>query len=113
MPEERDNKGKFLPGNKAAVAGGRPALPDWFKSAAPDALRYLLNVALDDVTDKDGNHVPTEPKLRLQAAERVVERVYGKVDSKMEVAVGVDAAGGTCLQVTFKSADKKPDDDEV
>lgn len=113
MPSERDNKGKFLEGNKVAANGGRPALPDWFKSAAPDALRYLLNVALDDVTDKDGNHVPTEPKLRLQAAERVVERVYGKVDSKMEVALGVDADGVQSLQVTFKTADKKPDDDEV
>lgn len=113
MPEERDNKGKFLAGNKAAVTGGRPALPDWFKSAAPDALRYLLNVALDDVTDKDGKHVPTEPKLRLQAAERVVERVYGKVDSKMELALGVGDDGVQSLHVTFKSADKKPDDDEV
>jgi hypothetical protein len=113
MTEARDTSGKFLPGNKAAVNSGRPALPDWFKSSAPDALRYLLNVALDDVTDKDGNHVPTEPKLRLQAAERVVERVYGKVDSKMEVAVGVDAAGGTCLQVSFVAADKKTSDDEV
>jgi hypothetical protein len=113
MTEARDTSGKFLPGNKAAVNSGRPALPDWFKSSAPDALRYLLDVALDEVKDKKGVHIPSEPKLRLQAAERVVERVYGKVDSKMEVAVGVDAQGGTCLQVTFKTADKKPDDDEV
>lgn len=113
MPEPmKDEKGRWLAGNKAATGvGGRPALPDWFKSAAPDALRYLLNVALDEVKDKDGQHVPTEPKLRLQAAERVVERVYGKVDSKVELSASPDGAGGMQLTVSFVAADKKSDDE--
>ena len=88
-------------------------MPKEFTDTAPECLAVIAKMALDQMTDKDGKHVPTEPKLRLQAAERVVERVYGKVDSKMEVAVGVDAQGGTCLNVTFKSADKKTNDDEV
>ena len=66
---KRDAHGRLLPG-QSGNPRGRPALPDWFKDAAPDALRHLVNVAtgIEEV----------EPELRLKAATLVVERFYGK-----------------------------------
>lgn len=69
----RDANGRLLPGQSANPTGrngGRPALPDWFRSAAPEALRYLLNVAT--------GVVDVEPELRFKAASLVVDRIYGK-----------------------------------
>ena len=66
---KRDAHGRLLPG-QSGNPRGRPALPDWFKDAAPAALQHLVNVAtgVEDV----------EPELRLKAATLVVERFYGK-----------------------------------
>ena len=69
----RDANGRLLPGQSANPNGagpGRPKLPDWFKSAAPEALRYLLNVATGEE--------PAETKDRIKAASLVVDRIYGK-----------------------------------
>jgi len=69
----RDAHGRLLPGQSANPTGrngGRPALPDWFKDAAPEALRHLVNVATGVES--------VEPELRLKAATLVVERFYGK-----------------------------------
>jgi hypothetical protein len=109
---ERDSKGRVLPGQKLALgnkgggATGRVPVPEWFITGYTEkAFRCLADI-LDDKTDAD-------IALKQKTALEVINRNCGKVDSKMEVAVGVDAAGGTCLNVTFKTADKKPDDDEV
>jgi hypothetical protein len=80
---KRDEKGRLLPG-QSANPRGKPALPDWFKSKAPEALRYLLEVATGEKGDC--------PKLRLQAAERVVERFYGKPDASIEVTATTNEA---------------------
>ena len=69
----RDANGRLLPGQSANPTGrngGRPARPDWFRSAAPEALRYLLNVATGEE--------PAETKDRIKAAALVVDRIYGK-----------------------------------
>jgi hypothetical protein len=71
----RGARGQFLPGHQST--GGRPALPDWFKSRAPDALLYLLDVAT--------GVEPVEPELRLKAAALVVDRVYGKAPETLQV----------------------------
>lgn len=65
----RDERGRLLPGGTANTRG-RPVLPDWFRSAAPEALRYLLNVATGEE--------PAETKDRIKAAALVVDRIYGK-----------------------------------
>jgi hypothetical protein len=72
----RDARGLFLPGS-TGNAGGRPSLPDWFKSRAPDALKYLLDVATGEE--------PAEPELRVKAAALVVDRVYGKAPETITV----------------------------
>ena len=74
----RDGTGKFLPGNPSK--GGRPALPDWFKDRAPEALRYLLLVAVGEE--------PAEAKDRIKAAQTVVDRVYGKAPETITIDGG-------------------------
>ena len=71
-PPSRDANGRLLPGVKLNPKGlgGRPALPEWFKDKAPEALKYLLDVATGEV--------PVEPELRFKAASIVVDRIYGK-----------------------------------
>lgn len=68
-PPARDERGRLLPGGTANPRG-RPALPDFFKDAAPLALQHLVNVATGVEF--------VEPELRLKAATLVVERFYGK-----------------------------------
>ena len=80
---KRDEKGRLLAGS-APISRGKPAQPDWFKSKAPEALRYLLVVACGEKGEC--------PKLRLQAAERVVERFYGKPDASIEVTATTNEA---------------------
>jgi hypothetical protein len=75
--------GKFLPGNSAGNGvngGGRPKLPDWFKDRAPQALRYLLLVAVGEE--------PAEAKDRIKAAQTVVDRVYGKAPETLTLEGG-------------------------
>ena len=74
----RDGTGKFLPGHNQG--GGRPKLPDWFKDRAPEALRYLLLVAVGEE--------PAEAKDRIKAAQCVVDRVYGKAPETLTLEGG-------------------------
>ena len=68
--KKRGPDGKFLPGNKS---GGRKPIPDDVKKmlsdAAPDAVNLLIEVMKD---------AGKEDKLRVQCAETIIERVYGK-----------------------------------
>jgi hypothetical protein len=73
---ERKADGRFAAGH-APLSNGRPKLPDWFKESGPEALKYLLGVALGT---EDSN-----PKLRLQAAALVVDRIYGKAPETVTV----------------------------
>ena len=71
LTPNRDANGRLLPGSTANPAGGgRPKLPDWFKSKGEEALRHLLDVAT--------GVEPVEPELRFKAASIVVDRIYGK-----------------------------------
>lgn len=68
------------PFEKGNPGGGRPALPDWFKSGAPDALKHLLAVAT-------GEHPVDDEAIRLRACETVCDRVYGKAPQAVEATV--------------------------
>ena len=86
----RDERGHFLPGNPIAKQGGRPKLPEWFRSGAEDCLKVLLACATGRVNPGDppaAAHVAAEasPKDRLQAAEAVANRVLGKAPEMLEV----------------------------
>jgi hypothetical protein len=93
----RDERGRMLPGktlNPTGIGAGRPKLPDWFRSRGPDALRVLLAQATGvPVACDDGKVLPaveqvareSSCKERRQAAEAVVERIYGKAPATLEV----------------------------
>lgn len=66
----RDEKGRLKKGH-GMPGPGRPALPDFFKQKAPDALKKLLDVALGKDKDID------EPNLRVRALETCVAYIYG------------------------------------
>ena len=80
-PDGRDAAGRWLTGQAPAVKSpGRPALPAWFRSRAPEALQYLLDVAT--------GVEPAEPKDRIKAAQCVVDRYYGKAPETINVEGG-------------------------
>jgi hypothetical protein len=92
-PVKRDANGRWAPGG-APISPGRPRLPDWFRARGPDALRVLLAQATGEVVAcDDGTVLPaveqvareSSCKERRQAAEAVVERVYGKAPATIEV----------------------------
>ncbi len=93
MPQ-RDARGRALPGNSLNPAGGgRKPLPDWFKDRGPDALLLLLAAATGQVVEIDGITTAahrdvaanTPPHLRIDAAGRMVDRIYGKAAEHMSV----------------------------
>jgi hypothetical protein len=71
-PANRDKTGRFAPGNRANPSG-RPKLPqdvkEMFKAATTDAAKLLIDTM---------NNQEMDIKLRVDCAERVIERVYGK-----------------------------------
>ena len=84
----RGERGQFLPGNPST--GGRPKLPDWFKSSAEDCLRVLVACATGKVQEGDppaALEVATSasPKERIHAAELVCNRVLGKAPETITV----------------------------
>ena len=80
-PHNRDKNGRFGKGN-CANPGGRPKVDDKtkaiLKAAAPDAARLLVEMM---------NNPGTGEKTRLQAAQTVLDRVYGKATQPIEGAV--------------------------
>ena len=67
---------------KSGNPGGRPKMDDEtkaiLKAAAPDAARLLVEMMNNPVTGE---------KTRLQAAQTVLDRVYGKATQPIEGAV--------------------------
>ena len=81
-PVERNANGRWANGNSGNPNGMRNAFPEWFRDRGPDALKHILNVMDDDGAD---------PDLRLRCAEKIVERVYGKVKQSVEVDGSINA----------------------
>lgn len=99
----RDAKGRVLEGSVLGRKGGRKPIPEWFKDYSEKALRVLADI-IDGKTDAD-------IKLKKETAVEVINRLHGKVDSKVELSASPDGAGGMQLTVAFVAADKKSDDE--
>lgn len=99
----RDAKGRVLEGSVLGRKGGRKPIPEWFKDYSEKALRVLADI-IDGNTDAD-------IKLKQATAVEVINRLHGKVDSKVELSASPDGAGGMQLTVAFVAADKKSDDE--
>ena len=85
----RDARGFFLPGHNVN-GGGRPKLPDWFKSGAEDCLRVLLACATGKTQAGDPPAAAlvaaeASAKERIHAAELVCNRVLGKAPETLQV----------------------------
>ncbi len=79
MPANRDINGKFLPGNNANPSGRpkqNPEAKKILKAAVPDAARALVEL----LNSKN-------EKIKLQAAQAILDRTQGKPEimSKVEV----------------------------
>lgn len=74
-------KAPWKPG-ESGNPGGRPSLPDWFKAAGPDALRFLMQVAAGDEGDAKVS--------RAEACLKVIERCYGAVPKAIELPSASD-----------------------
>ena len=84
----------FKPGQSGNPAGGRKKDPEVvaiFKAAGPEAARALVELA----TQK-GN-----PKLRLQASEAILDRLYGKAVQPIDATVG---GSGDPITIIFEGA---------
>lgn len=110
-PEQRDNKGRFRPGG-APVSPGRPRLPDWLKAHTDDLLRMQLQAALEGVVvypGEDGEEPkrePIAPKERLQAVEKLLDRLLGRAPQSIEIA---DESTNALIAALMTRATKKDD----
>ena len=72
----RDNKGRFVAGNKG---GGRPALSqevrEMLKAATPKAAALLVKMMEDE---------DAPAAIRMDAAKTVLDRVYGKATQPID-----------------------------
>ena len=91
---QRVTGGRFAPGT-SGNPGGRPPVPDdikaMFTSLAPDAVRALAEALIGD-----------DPRLRLQAAQAILDRAFGKptVSAHIEnVQSGPDAHLAALIQM--------------
>ena len=92
MDTVRKPDGRF---DKGATPGpGRTALPAWFKGKGNDSLALLWAAASGEVIDGLSEQVRAtatalatdiDPKTRVQALDKVVERLHGKVKEHVEV----------------------------
>ena len=75
---QRNEKGRFVAGNKG---GGRRKVPDevkkMFLAATPDATRLLIETM---------NNEDAPLKIRIDCANTVIERVYGKAAQPLTTA---------------------------
>ena len=70
---DRDEKGRFIAGNKANPGGRPKGLADQIRVATKDGaeiITFLLEV---------GRDTTQKPEIRLQAFDRLLERGWGKV----------------------------------
>ena len=74
----RNSKGRFVKGNKA---GGRKKIPEEVKqmllAATPDATQLLIDTMRDEEAALN---------LRLDCANKIIERVYGKAAQPLTTA---------------------------
>lgn len=90
-PANRDKAGRFVQGNRANPSG-RPKLPqdvkEMFRAATPDAAKLLIDTMQNQQADL---------KLRVDCAQRIIERVYGKptqpIDGSMDGQILFTLAG--------------------
>lgn len=79
---QRNEKGRFVAGNKG---GGRRKVPDevkkMFLAATPDATRLLIDTM---------NNEDAPLKIRVDCANTVIERVYGKAAQPLVAAEDTD-----------------------
>ena len=80
IPEIRDKAGRFAPGSTGNPKG-RPKIPkdvkEMLKAATADAAKLLIDTMKNQEADL---------KLRVDCAERVLDRVYGKASQPIEGA---------------------------
>ena len=77
-PESRDKAGRFQKGQSGNPGGRKPMddeTKEILKAAAPDAAKLMVKMM---------NDPKIQPKLRMQAAEVVMDRVYGKATQPIE-----------------------------
>ena len=73
----RDNKGRFLPGNKG---GGRKPTPKEFKELAENSSVDALETVINILRDPEARHAD-----KIKAAELILDRAYGKAKQGMEL----------------------------
>ncbi len=91
---ERNSKGQFTVGNKG---GGRKKMPEdvkrMFIDATPEAAQLLI-----DTMNNEKNPL----QLRLDCANKIVERVYGKAAQPLTTA---EEAEGMKISIEIEGAD--------
>lgn len=91
---------------------GRPRLPDWLKAHTDDLLRMQVQAALEGVVVYPGEageepkREPIAPKERLQAVEKLLDRLLGRAPQSIEIA---DESTNALIAALMTRATQKTD----
>lgn len=74
----RDNKGRFAPGSRGGGRKGmHPEVRRLLTEACPEAVQTVIGI----MRDKEA-----PPRVRVECAQTIIERVYGKAVQPMELS---------------------------
>jgi hypothetical protein len=96
-PAQRDQKGRLLPGQRSINPKGRPPIIRDIQAAAKQHTRAALNVLIKCMNDCEA-----PVSARIQAAEAILNRGWGRPQQNVEARIEVTDIAKTHAEVLME-----------